>query len=142
MRSLTRTTAGKFNLVFQPSPTRTGERGKTLTAKKSLRVADALGFALGCVGLSLADFCALTPSEFHAVCDAWGRQGERLEQGAWERMRLLATITIQPHVKKRLTPGQLLPLPWEEERRPKAVILPVEQDKARLERLLGKRRGG
>ena len=105
-------------------------------------MADALGFALGCVGLSLPDFCALTPSEFRSVCDAWGRQGERLEQGAWERMRLLATITIQPHVKKRLTPGQLLPLPWEEERRPKAVILPVEQDKARLERLLGKRRGG
>lgn len=76
-------------------------------------MADALGFALGCVGLSLPDFCALTPSEFRAVCDAWGRRNEGLEQGAWERMRLLATITIQPHVKKRLTPGQLLPLPWE-----------------------------
>ena len=72
-------------------------------------MADALGFALGCVGLSLPDFCALTPSEFRAVCDAWGRRNEGLEQGAWERMRLLATITIQPHVKKRLTPGSCCP---------------------------------
>ena len=62
--------------------------------------------ALGCVGLSLADFCALTPAEFRSVCASWGRHNEGLEQGSWERMRLLATITIQPHVKKRLTPGQ------------------------------------
>lgn len=47
------------------------------------------------------------------MAEAWGRQREADGQDAWERMRLLATITIQPHVRKRLTPQQLLPLPWE-----------------------------
>lgn len=28
---------------------------------------------------------------------------------------MLATITIQPHVKNRLTPDTLLPLPWDNE---------------------------
>jgi hypothetical protein len=35
---------------------------------------------------------------------------ERME---WERMRLLAAITIQPHCKKKMTPERLLPLPWD-----------------------------
>ena len=100
-------------------------------------MADALSFALGCVGLSLPDFCALTPSEFRAVCDAWGRRNEGLEQGAWERMRLLATITIQPHVKKRLTPGQLLPLPWDR-KRPAAPPVSKEQDMERLRKRMKK----
>lgn len=36
-------------------------------------------------------------------------------KGDWERMRLLATITIQPHLAKgkRITPEKLLPLPWD-----------------------------
>ena len=28
-------------------------------------------------------------------------------------MRLLATISIQPHAKKKLTPEDLIPLPWD-----------------------------
>lgn len=32
---------------------------------------------------------------------------------AWERARTVAAIIIQPHVKKRITPKQLLPLPWD-----------------------------
>ncbi len=100
-------------------------------------MADALGFALGCVGLSLPDFCALTPSEFRSVCDAWGRHSEGLEQGSWERMRLLATITIQPHVKKRLTPGQLLPLPWE---KPKDARPHPPSTKERVQEMMRKRK--
>lgn len=33
-------------------------------------------------------------------------------------MRMLATITVQPHVKGKLTPEKLLPLPWEHKRPP------------------------
>ncbi len=71
---------------------------------------------MGCLGLSLSDFSALTPAEFRAAADSWARQREADAEDAWERMRLLATVTIQPHIKKRLTPQQLLPLPWDKPR--------------------------
>ncbi len=32
---------------------------------------------------------------------------------AWDRTRTVAAICIQPHVKRRITPQQLLPLPWD-----------------------------
>lgn len=72
-----------------------------------------MGFALGCLGLSLADFSALSPSEFGECCRAWREERESRLRDDWERMRLLATITIQPHVKGKLKPQQLLPLPWD-----------------------------
>lgn len=72
-----------------------------------------MGFALGCLGLSLADFSALSPSEFGECCRAWHEERESRLRDDWERMRLLATITIQPHVKGKLKPQQLLPLPWD-----------------------------
>ena len=34
-------------------------------------------------------------------------------------MRMLACITIQPHVKNKLTPQKLLPLSWENRTKPK-----------------------
>ena len=71
------------------------------------------------------------------MCASWGRHSEGLEQGSWERMRLLATITIQPHVKKRLTPGQLLPLPWDR-KRPAAPPVSKEQDMERLRKRMKK----
>ena len=37
---------------------------------------------------------------------------------AWERARTIAAIIIQPHVKKRITPKQLLPLPWDKKHKP------------------------
>lgn len=32
----------------------------------------------------------------------------------WERMRMLAAIVIQPHLKRKVTPQKLLPFPWED----------------------------
>jgi hypothetical protein len=37
---------------------------------------------------------------------------EALIRGDWERMN--TAITIQPHVRKKMPPRQLLPFPWEE----------------------------
>lgn len=77
------------------------------------------------------------------MCEAWHQQQNGLMQGEWERMRLLATITIQPHAKKKLTPQALLPLPWDAKKRktekqdtgPK---LTKEQQLARFEKLVNK----
>ena len=55
-------------------------------------------------------------------------------------MRMLATIVVQPHVRKKLAPKDLLPFPWEKEPKRKAVSL--QEDKESLERLLKKREKG
>lgn len=70
-----------------------------------------MGLAVGCIGMSLSDFCACDFDEFAGICRAWHEMGEARSRDSWERMRTLASIAIQPHVRKRLTPRQLLPLP-------------------------------
>ena len=45
-------------------------------------------------------------------------------------MRMNATITIQPHLKKKVTPRQVLPLPWEESKK-KAEAPEVSAEEAR-----------
>ena len=75
--------------------------------------------ALGCLGLSYDDFCALSPDEFQQVHRSWvDNETERLH-GEWERTRVLATISVQPHLKKPVSMRKLLPLPWDKKARTK-----------------------
>lgn len=90
--------------------------------------------------MAVADFCALSPDEFTAACQARRKEKEADTRDAWERMRLLAAIDVQPHVRRRLTPRQLLPLPWDAPRKaetpPAAPQLTKEQRHAALLRAL------
>ena len=74
--------------------------------------------ALGNIGLRYGDFCALTPDEFARIYRAYGERQEAQYKDNWERMRMLAAITIQPYARKGLTPHSLLPFPWDAESRP------------------------
>ncbi len=87
--------------------------------------------------MPLADFALLTPEEFAAVCDEWRRGEEERRREEWERMRLLATITIQPHVKGRMRPEKLLPFPWEKPKTVKGRAMPIEERRKLIERLGG-----
>ncbi len=51
-------------------------------------------------------------------------------------MRLLATMTIQPHVKSRLKADKLLPLPWDKSKKAKADPVSMEEAKSRFEALM------
>ncbi len=51
-------------------------------------------------------------AEFAQVCRKQRERQEEQQRMHWERMRLLAAITIQPHCKK-ITQEKLLPLPWD-----------------------------
>jgi hypothetical protein len=98
-----------------------------------------LGFGLGVIGMSLDDWSGLSPDEFSAVCQSYNDKEEARLHDEWERMRLLATITIQPHVKNRLHAEKLLPLPWDG--KPKKTDAPKvskEEAKSRFEQLLKK----
>ena len=86
--------------------------------KKKLKppgIYELLGVALGCVRLSYDDFCRMDFEEFAAVYNAYTSQRDTDYKDKWTRMRLLATITIQPHLgkNKKVTPEKLLPFPWE-----------------------------
>lgn len=74
-----------------------------------------MGIALGCIGMSRDDFCRCTPCEFHEAWRMWAEHRQDTERGAWERMRMLGLIFIQPLSKKGITAHELLPLPWDEE---------------------------
>lgn len=95
--------------------------------------------AIGCIGMSRTEFCECAYDEFEHICKAWREMTDSLNREQWERTRLLAAITIQPHIRKRITPRQLLPLPWDQTKKaavkqqPK-TLSPVQQQK-RFERL-------
>lgn len=95
-----------------------------------------LGYGIGVIGMSLADWCALSPDEFAAICKAYNDKEDARLHDEWERMRLLATITIQPHVKNRLHAEKLLPLPWDRGKKTEVPQASKEEAKARLEQLL------
>ena len=59
-------------------------------------------------------------------------------QAAWNRMRLHAGIMIQPYMKRRMQPEQLLPFPWDAGKKAKAEAKKVSKEelKARFMRLV------
>lgn len=77
-----------------------------------------LGLATGCVGMSLDDFCRLTPSEFKAVHQAWSEHQEATQRAEWERTRLTCTYLLQPWAKRRIAPKDVMRLPWDDEGAP------------------------
>ena len=63
---------------------------------------------------------------------------ENRQREAWERARTVAAICIQPHVRKKITPRQLLPLPWDKDvaRRNNAPRRPAEERQKRFEEMV------
>ena len=101
-----------------------------------------LGVAVGNIGLRYEDFCDLTPDEFTHIYRAYSKEREAQYKDNWERMRILAAITIQPYVKKGLTPHGLLPFPWDSKRKSEPIGEPPTASKEdallRFEKVLGK----
>lgn len=82
------------------------------------------------MGMSLSDFCQLTPQEYSAAAEAYGNHQDAEARGEWERMRQLARIVISPHVKKCPTAEKLLPLPWDKKNKPKPKGKPISKEAA------------
>lgn len=80
-----------------------------------MSVTELLGWCVGVVGLSLADFLLLTPCEAEAVCSAHREAEEMRDRGAWERSRLVAYSAVSPYLGKKgaKSPEKWLPLPWD-----------------------------
>lgn len=71
--------------------------------------------------------------EFEAICESWQKMRDAEYKENWERVRMLATITIQPHVKQKLTAQKLLPFDWDKKilAAPKAAHTAVDMEKRR-----------
>jgi len=82
-----------------------------------------VGLALGSVGMSLADFDALTPEEFAEVYGAWERSHLR---EPWEQVRFLACSNLQPWSKKSLKVTDVCRFSWDNERQQAQHTEPVE----------------
>ena len=93
--------------------------------------------------MSLDEFCKYDFDEFEHICNAWSDMNDARSREEWERTRTLAAICIQPHMRqgKKITPRQLIPLPWDHispnsyDQAPK--LSPREKQK-RFEELAGK----
>lgn len=70
------------------------------------------GQAVGIIGISYNDFCRCAPDELEAIFRAYSEVRQEDRQDEWERMRIAATIGIQPHVRRKITPQKLLPFAW------------------------------
>lgn len=80
--------------------------------------------------------------EFAAVYKAYVEQRDTDFKDNWQRMRMLAAITIQPHLakNKKITPEKLLPFPWEKTKSStkKGRDIDPEQQRKRMEELAKK----
>lgn len=96
-----------------------------------------MGIALGLIRLSYDDFCRLTPTEFEHVYKAYSEKEDADYKDAWGRMRLAATVLLQPHTKKKITPEKVIIFPWEKKQLNKPII-GKDESKARFEALMAR----
>ena len=73
--------------------------------------------------MSLCDFEQLTPDEWRATCKSWHASREEESRERWEQVRWLGTVSVQPHVRKRLSPRDLLHFPWDDKTREMAATV-------------------
>lgn len=86
--------------------------------------------------MSFNDFCRCTIEEIEEIFKAWQEKRDSDLHGEWERMRLHAVMTMQPHCKKKLSPEKILPLPWEKkQKRGTAPVVDKETAKKRFEQM-------
>ena len=101
---------------------------------------ELLGLSVGTIGISFDDFCRLRPEELEEALRSRRETRESCYRDEWERMRLLATMVMQPHCKNRLKPEKVLPFPWDKKRaahRNDAPSVSKEEAKARFMKRLG-----
>ena len=70
---------------------------------------------IGALRLSPSAFWSMTFGELSLALEANRETAEMEERFAWERTRWLATIYMQPHLRKgrKLRPKDLMQFPWE-----------------------------
>jgi hypothetical protein len=72
------------------------------------------GIAMGCMGMSMTDFCSCTPSQFREAYNVWAERERTGLRQQWEQSRMMCMCMLQPYSKKRLQPRDVMRFPWDE----------------------------
>jgi hypothetical protein len=102
-------------------------------------VGEVVALATARLGLGLHDLDGLGIEEVELMLKQWAEDEEARQEREWERMRLLATIVIQPHLKKQISAQELLPFPWERDHNnaPDKPTVSREEAHERFKRIVG-----
>lgn len=65
------------------------------------------------MGMTVADFCELTPAEFSEALTIRQRLRESGERADWERARMMCMCILQPYAKNPLKATDVMQFPWE-----------------------------
>ncbi len=65
------------------------------------------------MGMTVADFCELTPEEFSEALTIRQRLRESGERAEWERARMMCMCILQPYAKNPLKPTDVMQFSWE-----------------------------
>ena len=95
-------------------------------------VDELMAIAVGSMGMSLDDFCSMTPHEFNEVFRSWHRT--HVEQ-PWEQTRLLACCLLQPWSKKKLKPEDIMRFDWDKKRTANANPTKEQSTRQRFEEI-------
>jgi hypothetical protein len=66
------------------------------------------------MGLTRADFMALTPDEFGETWEMWSHLRTAEYRDGWERTRAAVWAAVAPYTKKK-SGRDIMPLPWDNE---------------------------
>lgn len=67
----------------------------------------------GVLNINESEFWNTTPVFFFGKLKGYYSNVEFLQIGEWEKTRWMTTAIIQPHIKKRLKPKDLISFTWE-----------------------------
>ena len=82
--------------------------------------------------MSLRDFEVLTPEEWRATCQHWHETREQMSRETWEQVRWLGALTLQPHVRKKLSPRDILRFPWDDKKKDAPPVMSREEHLKRM----------
>lgn len=101
-----------------------------------MTIRELLGIALGCVGLSLGDFCQLTPDELAEIVRQWRDRDTYAYRDRWEQARLIGQCALAPYSKKGVKATDIIRFAWDAEKK-KMVQSVTRDDFERLRDLYG-----
>lgn len=86
------------------------------------------------IGLSLSDFCRLTPEEYYEVSKAYHGQCDFYVRDAWERDRKMTNLIYNLFTKNKVPPEAMLIFPWDKEKKARPQVS-KEESRRRFEAL-------